>query len=279
MFMTTILFTPDNHYLQEWNKEDKVNDFFLRALSGRTQTGQPSSQRNDQESSRLDISNLDASYICSGQFRLMLTTCLEKHLYLDKDGVLYVFWDFTHEIGSSLDIYRRHFLWDPSGDLSKCNVFETFLTSRTIDEFQKELRLTHEILFTRSLSSRKLGERLYGRSISSTTRWGSFLFDDVTSVSLRDHVFDQTSSNISNFRFFGTRIVYILQAMEDWRPHTFCEIFIPGYADRRDWWVAMFAIFFGFITVLGLGLTAYQAYLAQRQVVLALAALNATPTH
>src|SRR5579859_1681469 len=86
-----------------------------------------------------------------------------------------------------------------------------------MNQFQKELRLTHEILFTRSLSSRKLGERFYGRSISSECNYGSYLFDNVNSVYLRPHVFDQTSSNVSNFRFFGPRIIYILQSMEDWR--------------------------------------------------------------
>jgi len=275
MFLKTILLTRGNHFLPEWNKDDKVDEFFFRVLNSGTPFDPPNSQR-DEESSRLDISNLDASYICSGPFRLMLTACLEKHLQLDKDGILYVFWDFTHEVGSSLDIYRRHFLWDPSGDWSKCIVLLMYLTVSTVNKFQKELRLTHEILFTRSISSRKLGERLYGRSISSTTAWGSFLFDDVTSVSLCNHVFDQTSSNISNFHFFGPRIIYLLQAMENWRPRTFREIFICGYAARRDWWFAMFAIFFGFVTILGLGLSAYQAYLAQMQVALALKALNPT---
>jgi len=126
-FIQTILFTKGNHFIPPWDTEDKVEDFFHRAFGHHTQAGHTDSYRYDQESSRLDISNLDASYICSGPFRLMLTTCLEKHLYLDKDGILYVFWDFTHEIGSSLDLYRGHFLWDPSGDLSECTLFEMFL--------------------------------------------------------------------------------------------------------------------------------------------------------
>jgi hypothetical protein len=276
-FIHTILFTEDSYYLQKWNKTDNVEEFFSRAFSGYNPRPRP--QSFDQESARLDISNVDASYICSGPFRLMLTTRIEKHLHLDKDGILYIFWDFTQEIGSSLDIYKGHFLWDSTGELTKYfSRQHGFLISRTINKFQKELRLTHEILFMRSRSSRKLGEVLYGRSISSkSSRRGVFLFDDVTCVSLRDHLFDQTSSNISNFHFFGPRIVYLLQSMENWRARTFCEVFIPGYSDRRDWWVAMFAIFFGFITVLGLGLTAYQTYLAQRQVALALEALNPTP--
>jgi len=41
----------------------------------------------------------------------MLTTRPDKHLYLDMDGYLHIFWDFTEEIGSSLDVYKHHFLY------------------------------------------------------------------------------------------------------------------------------------------------------------------------
>jgi len=42
----------------------------------------------------LDTSNIDASFICSGAFRLMVTTRLEKHLLLDVNGYLQVYWDY-----------------------------------------------------------------------------------------------------------------------------------------------------------------------------------------
>jgi hypothetical protein len=65
--------------------------------------------------------------------------------------------------------------------------------------------------------------------------------------------------------------------MEAWRPRSFRELFIPGYSGRFDWWIAMFGAFFGIVTILGLGLSGYQAYVGQRQLAVALLALNATP--
>ena len=73
----------------------------------------------DLESYKLDIMNLCASYLCSGAFRLMVTTRPEKHLVLDRDGFVHIFWDFHGEIGSSLDIYKNHFFWDRGGDASR----------------------------------------------------------------------------------------------------------------------------------------------------------------
>ena len=47
---------------------------------------------------KFDLSNFDASFICSGPFRLTLTNRLEKHLILDKDGYVNVYWDFECDI-------------------------------------------------------------------------------------------------------------------------------------------------------------------------------------
>lgn len=116
-FLKRVLFRSDDHYLPGWERDDEIADFFSGVLKGSNSNER--SRNFDIESSRLDISNLDASYICSGPFRLMLTTRLERHLHLDKSGLLYVFWDFTREVGSSLDIYKNHFFWDISGDLKK----------------------------------------------------------------------------------------------------------------------------------------------------------------
>jgi len=59
--------------------------------------------------------------------------------------------------------------------------------------------------------------------------------------------------------------------MENWRPRTFRELFIPGYSGRLDWWVAMFAIFFGATSIVGLGIVCYQAAVGQKQLAAALA--------
>jgi hypothetical protein len=64
---------------------------------------------------KLDFSNIDASFICSGPFRLMLTTRLERHFILDRDGYLQIFWDFRSLPGSSfVSRFETHFLWGKS---------------------------------------------------------------------------------------------------------------------------------------------------------------------
>ena len=70
------------------------------------------------ESANVDISNLDASYICSGPYRLMPTTQPERHLVLDPDGFLHIFWDFEEHVGNSLNMYKGHFLWDAESSTS-----------------------------------------------------------------------------------------------------------------------------------------------------------------
>lgn len=61
---------------------------------------------------KLNFSNIDAEFICSGRFRLMLTTRVEKHLTLDDDFNLHIFWDFNSYIGRDLGLIRHHFFWD-----------------------------------------------------------------------------------------------------------------------------------------------------------------------
>ena len=63
--------------------------------------------------------------------------------------------------------------------------------------------------------------------------------------------------------------------MENWKPHIFREVFIPAYVDRTTWYVSMFAIFFGTISILALVLNVYLIYITQRQLEVSLQALNA----
>jgi hypothetical protein len=60
---------------------------------------------------KLDFSSIDAAFICSGRFRLMLTTRIEQHFLLDGKGYLYVYWNFEQDPGS-LKRYENHFFWN-----------------------------------------------------------------------------------------------------------------------------------------------------------------------
>jgi hypothetical protein len=144
---------------------------------------------------------------------------------------------------------------------------KTVLILRAIDEFIKELRLTHEIMFNRSASSRKLGEWLYGCPITHEDRFGDSIF-------LGKGDLNSYSSNLANYKYFGPRIRHLLHSMEQWRPRSYRELFIPSYTSRLDWAVAMAALFFGVVSLLGLFFTVWQAVVGQRQLTLALQALE-----
>jgi hypothetical protein len=145
------------------------------------------------------------------------------------------------------------------------------LILRAIDEFIKELRLTYEIMFNRSASSRKLGEWLYGCPIKHEDQFGDEL---KTCIYLRKGELNSYSSNIANYKYFGPRIRHLLHSMEQWRPRSYRELFIPSYTSRLDWAVAMAALFFGIVSLLGLFFTVWQAVVGQRQSTLALQALE-----
>ena len=81
---------------------------------------------------------------------------------------------------------------------------------------------------------------------------------------------------LEQFPYYAPRLVHLLERMENWKPRKFSEVFIPAYVDRTTWYVSMFAIFFGTISILGLVLNAYLIYLTQRQLDVTLQALNAT---
>lgn len=142
-----------------------------------------------------------------------------------------------------------------------------------MEKLQVEVRKSHELLFSRTPASSRLGERFYGVPLIERPDWkpndwirtlkyvwkGNFVVENIP-----------TAKVLKEFPYLAPRLVQLLERMENWKPRTFPELFIPGYVDRTNWWVAMFGIFFGVITVLDLVLNAYQVYLAQRQVAIAL---------
>ena len=80
---------------------------------------------NVAESQTLDMSSLDASFICSGPFRLMMTCLPERHLHLDADGILHIYplpietpWWLDHR-PSRLTIFEGHFFWNHERAASK----------------------------------------------------------------------------------------------------------------------------------------------------------------
>jgi hypothetical protein len=80
---------------------------------------------NVAESQTVDLSSLDASFICSGPFRLVVTCLPERHLHLDADGVLHIYllpsisrW-LGYNIPARLAMFKDHFFWDHERAASK----------------------------------------------------------------------------------------------------------------------------------------------------------------
>lgn len=152
--------------------------------------------------------------------------------------------------------------------------FSVVANSSTIFNYQAELHNTHDLLFNRSPSSKKLGERFYGRPILGHTNalyrrrllFNKLRIDNQTEEVEVNLLSPYILPEFSEFPIFAPRICHLLRSMEEWRPRTFRELFIPGYSKRLDWWVAMFGVFIGIIAILSLGISCYQAVLAQKQV-------------
>ena len=73
---------------------------------------------NTLEECRFDLRDLDASFICSGPYRLARTLEFEKHLYLDEDGIIYIYWDNARTPGSALSLYYgSHPVWAGRRDI------------------------------------------------------------------------------------------------------------------------------------------------------------------
>jgi hypothetical protein len=74
-----------------------------------------------------------------------------------------------------------------------------------------------------------------------------------------------TDEVLEMFPYLAPRLVNLLEKMEHWSPQTFRELTIPGYADRLSWWGALFAFFFGLISIFVLAVSIYSAILIQLQ--------------
>jgi hypothetical protein len=98
-------------------EDPKTPDAFQRLLQGDIMSS-ISPNGNVAESQTLDMSSLDASFICSGPFRLMMTCLPERHLHLDADGILHIYllpktdlwWSFYRP--PRLTIFEDHFFWN-----------------------------------------------------------------------------------------------------------------------------------------------------------------------
>jgi hypothetical protein len=133
----------------------------------------------------------------------------------------------------------------------------------------KELEMSHALLFTQNDDSRSIGGCFYGGSKSIKGYGGHVLFDGKTTVEL-DGRFGGRFPGLRDFEVFGDRIAHILRKMEDWKPRTFRELFIYGYKGRFEWWVAMFGVFVGVVSILVLAMGIWATVAAQKQYDLAL---------
>jgi hypothetical protein len=73
-------------------------------------------QCSDLEVGRLNLSDFDAAFICSGPFKFIRTLELDKHLHLDEKGQIHVFWDPAYNPGNLIrEFYGGHPVWNYQG--------------------------------------------------------------------------------------------------------------------------------------------------------------------
>src|SRR5271169_4528500 len=48
-------------------------------------------------------------------------------------------------------------------------------------------------------------------------------------------------AHLREFSLYRPHLAYLHQQMLGWKPRSFFELFIPGYADRLGWYTAIFA--------------------------------------
>ena len=156
-----------------------------------------------------------------------------------------------------------------------------------IDNLRAEIRKSHALLFHRHTASRKLAEKFYSLKLKRMRylEWSELTGRDAgkwtgtPALMVRCHAREIDADNaptakiLKEFPLLAPRMVHLLQRMETWRPRTFRELFITAYSTRMDWWVSMFVIIFGVISVLSLVLGIYQAFVGQKQLSVALEAL------
>jgi hypothetical protein len=69
---------------------------------------------------------------------------------------------------------------------------------------------------------------------------------------------------LKEYPYFATRMVYLLERMEKWNPRTFRQLFVPSYGHRRDWFLGIFGLFFGLVSIISLVLLGYQKFIWEK---------------
>jgi hypothetical protein len=133
--------------------------------------------------------------------------------------------------------------------------------------------MTHALLFTQNVDSLAIARKFYGGDVFVAGRWDRLDYARLKrTIVILDAGYPRLGRfpGLRDFEIFGDRIAHILRKMEDWKPRTFRELFIYGYKGRFEWWVAVFGVFVGFVSLLILAMGIWAAVAAQKQYNLAL---------
>src|SRR5947207_6842948 len=70
----------------------------------------------------------------------------------------------------------------------------------------------------------------------------------------------ESDLDLQSFPIYASRLQYIQQKMNEWRPETISEIAVKPYKDPLAFYGFWFATFIGVMSILGLGATLAQTY-------------------
>jgi hypothetical protein len=154
------------------------------------------------------------------------------------------------------------------------------------DSIGYEIRSSYSLLFSRKERSRKKAVKRFsnlGISVQFTDKYEYGPKDASQKKSVRIakwdrrpflHRYRSGSPHLEQFQHYRFHLASLQRQMNEWKPQTVRELFIPGYKDRFAWWTTIFAASIGLFGKIGLVASIIQTVVAFQSYNVSVQALN-----